>query len=682
MIEQVINNVIDDGILLMQGRPVLTDVPAGVCLQTDAESGGVFVTITAESAKAWHRLPLGQIAALGRFTSSYRTNLFFLEAKAGVQGSEIPIETQCLTIQRTDGSYTLMLPILDTPFRASLEGGEDQRCYLVAESGDPALISNSITALYIALGDDPYALMALAAEAVQRRMKSGRLRGDKPLPAFVDYLGWCTWDAFYQDLSEDKVRYGLQTFADGGVQPKFMILDDGWLSHRQFSTGEHRLTSFEANPRRFPHGLAATVSMAKDEFGVEKFMVWHTMQGYWGGVDEQSLPQYQVFAMTQVFSPGMQHYLSEKDQKAEFIAALVSPKDIYRFFADFHSFLRQQGVDGVKVDCQSALEVVARSHGGRVALMKVYHAALDGSVQANFLGEIINCMSCSNDVIFQTLNSTVTRSSTDFAPGDIQSHGKHLYFNAQSTFWMGEFVHPDWDMFQSGISTGAFHAAARAISGGPVYVSDKPESHDFDILRKLVLSDGTLLRTLLPARPTRTSLFTNPTTDDVLLTVFSVNEGSGVIGAFNCRYIEGKNTLISGSVRAADVEGLVGEDFIAYRHSTGEMTRCQRCEALPVSLPTYGYEIFTFVPIEEGVAPIGLADKYNSAGAIYASGITRAGEHEIVLRDGGDFVAWCVARPSQVLVDEVAQPVLYDEATGKLLVNIPSGEPVVVAIIP
>ena len=32
--------------------------------------------------------------------------------------------------------------------------------------------------------------------------------------------------------------------------------------------------------------------------------------------------------------------------------------------------------------------------------------------------------------------------------------------------------------------------SARAISGGPVYVSDKPGSHDFDLLRKLVLPDG------------------------------------------------------------------------------------------------------------------------------------------------------------------------------------------------
>ena len=40
-----------------------------------------------------------------------------------------------------------------------------------------------------------------------------------------------------------------------------------------------------------------------------------------------------------------------------------------------------------------------------------------------------------------------------------------------------------------------------------MYVSDYPGQHDFDILRRLVLEDGTILRALLPGRPTRDCLF-------------------------------------------------------------------------------------------------------------------------------------------------------------------------------
>lgn len=58
------------------------------------------------------------------------------------------------------------------------------------------------------------------------------------------------------------------------------------------------------------------------------------------------------------------------------------------------------------------------------------------------------------------------------------------------------------------------HAAARAVSGACVYVSDKPGQHDFSILKQLVLSDGSVLRCLLPGRPTLDCLFLDPLRDN------------------------------------------------------------------------------------------------------------------------------------------------------------------------
>ena len=40
-----------------------------------------------------------------------------------------------------------------------------------------------------------------------------------------------------------------------------------------------------------------------------------------------------------------------------------------------------------------------------------------------------------------------------------------------------------------------------------MYVSDKPAEHDFELLRRLVLPDGSVLRASQPARPTRDCLF-------------------------------------------------------------------------------------------------------------------------------------------------------------------------------
>lgn len=45
--------------------------------------------------------------------------------------------------------------------------------------------------------------------------------------------------------------------------------------------------------------------------------------------------------------------------------------------------------------------------------------------------------------------------------------------------------------------------------------SDMPGKHDFELLRKLVLPDGSILRARLPGRPTKDCLFTDPTRDEI-----------------------------------------------------------------------------------------------------------------------------------------------------------------------
>lgn len=68
-------------------------------------------------------------------------------------------------------------------------------------------------------------------------------------------------------------------------------------------------------------------------------------------------------------------------------------------------------------------------------------------------------------------------------------------------------------MIQSLHPAAEYHGAARAIGGCPIYVSDKPGNHNFDLLKKLVLPDGSVLRAQLPGRPTRDCLFSDPARD-------------------------------------------------------------------------------------------------------------------------------------------------------------------------
>lgn len=74
--------------------------------------------------------------------------------------------------------------------------------------------------------------------------------------------------------------------------------------------------------------------------------------------------------------------------------------------------------------------------------------------------------------------------------GTFWLQGCHMVHCAYNSLWMGNFIHPDWDMFQSTHPCADFHAASRAISGGPIYVSDHVGKHNFELLKRLVCLTG------------------------------------------------------------------------------------------------------------------------------------------------------------------------------------------------
>jgi len=149
-----------------------------------------------------------------------------------------------------------------------------------------------------------------------------------------------------------------------------------------------------------------------------------------------------------------------------------------------------------------------------VLLARKYQQALEASIARNFRdNSIISCMSHNTDNLYSSKRSAVVRASDDFWPRDPASHTIHIASVAYNTVFLGEFMQPDWDMFHSVHPMAEYHAAARAVGGCAIYVSDKPGNHDFDLLRKLVLPDGSILRAKLPGRPTRDCLFSDPARD-------------------------------------------------------------------------------------------------------------------------------------------------------------------------
>ncbi|XP_017983531.1 PREDICTED: probable galactinol--sucrose galactosyltransferase 6 [Theobroma cacao] len=669
--------------LIVKDRTILTGVPENVIATSGSESGhveGVFLGAVFDEENSRHVVPIGTLRDV-RFMSCFRFKLWWMAQKMGDQGKDVPLETQFLLVETKEGShldstqenqivYTVFLPLIEGSFRAVLQGNQNDQLELCLESGDADTKASSFThAVFLHAGTDPFSAITEAIRAVKLHVKTFRQRHEKKLPGIIDYFGWCTWDAFYQDVTQEGVESGLESLASGGTPPKFVIIDDGWQSvgadHREennpSSTSDQtdtkqqpllRLTGLKENEKFQKKddptvGIKNIVNIAKEKHGLNYVYVWHAITGYWGGVRPgvEEMEEYGSKIRYPMVSKGVVD--NEPGWKTDAIAVqglgLVNPKNVYKFYNELHSYLASAGIDGVKVDVQCILETLGAGLGGRVELTTQYHQALDASVGRNFPDNgIIACMSHNTDALYCSKQTAVVRASDDFYPRDPVSHTIHIAAVAYNSVFLGEFMLPDWDMFHSLHPAAEYHASARAISGGPLYVSDAPGRHNFEVLKKLVLPDGSILRGRLPGRPTRDCLFTDPARDGVsLLKIWNMNKYTGVLGVYNCQgaawnsaarkntFHQTKDESITGHVKGRDVH-LIAEasvdpdwtgDCAVYSHRTGELITLPYNAAMPVSLKVLEHEIFTVTPIKVlapgfSFAPLGLISMYNSGGAV------------------------------------------------------------------
>ena len=311
----------------------------------------------------------------------------------------------------------------------------------------------------------------------------------------------------------------------------------------------------------------------------------------------------------------------------------VAVNKLEEMYKRMHTYLAEAGIDGVKVDAQSGIGAFGVGNGGGSTIAQACVRAVENSAKSAFssqravtvkdalfnlqlqqkvgtLGSIVRrargilglsaqkrveeldqggildsplaltgCMCHSTENLFNYYETSMARASDDFYPKDMAAQTVHLVSCAYNTVMLGEIATTDWDMFHSKHPFAGMHAAARAISGGPVYVSDSPGNHDPKLLRRLVLPDGGILRAQIPARPTVDCLFSDVQKDGVsAMKLWSMNKVGAVAGIFNVqgsawdrkqrRYVQYMPSMIlpvlTTELRARDIGGtfsnLLGSD--------------------------------------------------------------------------------------------------------------------------
>ncbi|XP_012444097.1 probable galactinol--sucrose galactosyltransferase 1 isoform X3 [Gossypium raimondii] len=666
----------------------------------------------------------------------FRHNFWWMTQWMGTCGKDIPFETQFLVVEVCDGThiedgdkaedqhnsavYAVFLPILEGDFRAVLQGNEQNEIEICLESGDPDIDQFKGSHLvFVAAGSDPYDVITNSLKTVEKHLQTFSHREKKKMPDILNWFGWCTWDAFYTNVSAEGLKQGLESLEKGGTPPKFVIIDDGWQTVGMDPTGIEYRSDCTANfANRLIHikenhkfqkngkghraddtamGLGYVISEMKDRYALKYVYVWHAITGYWGGVKPgiTEMEHYEPKLVYPVSSPGVpsNDYSDVLQSITINGVGLVKPEKAFEFYNDLHSYLASAGIDGVKVDVQSILETLGAGHGGRVKLTRKYHQALEASISSNFHDNaIIACMSHNTDTLYSAKSTAVMRASDDFFPRDQASHTIHIASVAYNTIFIGEFMQPDWDMFHSLHPMAEYHGAARAVGGCAIYVSDKPGQHDFNLLKKLVLPDSSVLRAKYPGRPTRDCLFSDPVRDGKsLLKIWNLNDFTGVIGVFNCQgagwcevtkkmvnHDEQPGTITS-IIRASDVEylfqvaedGWIG-DSIFYSHLGGEVTYLPRNAFMSITLRPREYEVFTIVPVMalssgSKFAPIGLTKMFNSGGAI--KGLKYETENPVAtvimkVRGCGPFGAYSSTKLQRITVDSEEVEFEYEGESG------------------
>ena len=805
----------------------------------------------------------------------------------GTRAADMPPETQFCVAQlpaAVEGEgprarYVALLPLIhNRAFRGTLRpppsGRSPADLVLRMESGTETVAAAAWpSALLVAAGDDVHSLIDVAVTTAASLSGAAKPRTSKRLSPFVDVFGWCTWDAFYSQVSAAGINEGLASLARAGVPARFLIIDDGWqttavdsplrpphtaltatklgaeldlllaaaaavsqgsvdsgaalsslantaavrwpdgasgaamvrraslaglvtqgsdgldagevdastpafwrsprawaasraaavagwatavaelafaagykrlverappksLPMRTFGvlargplragllnfyveTTDHvrRLVSFAAN-RKFsspssgpceamapapPGGLAAVVSHARAAHGVRHVLAWHALYGYWAGVAPHApdMAAAKVAMVAPKPSPGVLDVDPTYEWSPQTLSGVGLATDPAALFAGLHSSLADAGVDGVKVDAQATLGMIGAGDpptGGGPALAAAYHQALEASVASKFPNNaLINCMCHSTEALYSFSDSVLVRSSDDFWPRDPASHTAHVAVNAANSFFLAPLAQPDWDMFHSKHPAARLHAAARAVSGGPVYVSDAPGAHDADLLRRLVLPDGRVLRPSAPGRPSADTLFRDVMRDGVtLIKVGAPNAaGGGVIGVFNtqgahwCRatrrfdLIPGVPTgPLAGCVTPADVPGLEASptgDWVLWSDAEGAVTLVKagggENVGVTTSLARGECDVVALAPVHAvspttKAAAIGLPAYLNTGGAVREAGVGSS-EFWCTLRGSGRAAFWCSAPPARATVGGASVSMEWDAESGVATVIVP-----------
>lgn len=530
-----------------------------------------------------------EVENVRKFVANRLCSPFWSEPCYGENLSELPNDIQGLLVSHGD-SYTFILPIAGKEFICRLKGG-DNSVRLCISKGAGGYVEAGGACAVVSKNDNPYEAVAEAyKKAIVADLIYAKGKSDKQYPQMFEFLGWCSWNALYHEVSEDSLMVKAEEFSNKNIPVKWFMIDDGWSPiNFEMRNGEKvpvTISDIVEDMTKFPNGLSETVKKLKNK-GVSNVGVWHSLTGYWYGIDKSS---------------ELAKQLGDCIIKTNAGCYIPNPKTCNEYFDKLYKYLKESGIDFLKIDTQGNVWEFLKYMPNACEMAAEMHRGFSGKVSEYFDKCAVSCMSMSALSFQNTEDIAVMRSSDDFYPLKQESFVRHIMQNAYNSVFISDLYYCDFDMWWSNHIHSVQSGMLRAISGGPIYISDKIGDSQRESIMPLIEEDGRILRCDNVGKVTVDCLFKNPVKTDGVLKIFNTSGDCGVIAVFNL-----SDRSVEVTVSADDFYG--SGKYTAYVYTRKQFISNSK---IKIELPAGKSEIVNFYKIIDGYILVGDLSKYVS----------------------------------------------------------------------
>ncbi|NWK55026.1 hypothetical protein HW115_05360 [Verrucomicrobiaceae bacterium N1E253] len=547
-------------------------------------------------------------------------------------------------IQLNKQDYLAVLPLCGDHAWAWLAPQQDE-LYLKLGTKGQASVTGNIPVVTWARAASPYdaaqRAWKQASETIQIRGNM-KLRENKTYPEMFQYLGWCSWEHFRKNINEKKLVEAFHTLEANALPIRYMLVDDGHFARDTLLPNT-----------AFPNGYKPLTDLRNDE-GIKWVGMWHALLGNAGGMQKAKAPV------------PVDHLVSTPATKI----AVPKPNaaSISKFITHLTSISKRDDIDFIKVDFYgSLLPLYAGSKGGVPASFPAdNHHALDNpsagtalyarvfqkEIDKQFDG-LLNCNWHIPHFIFNSGESNVGRCGPDYKVNSPRARDV-IFTSFSSIAWLGHTAWGDHDMFHSSDKkAGRMMAISKALSGGPIYLSDHPKHLIPNKVWPLCYQDGQLIRPIAPGAPVPEDLFMNSQDQRMYRTMAPLANRSVAIAFYNLHsYDKSSKQVVLESVLSKDLYAAASAmiqpypgpwaepvgGLLYYDHQSKQATKLPE-SGTNIRIAGFGEHLVQLSPIQKGWSVIGRTDKHLSAATVNINTISQ-NQLSLTLHESGPFAIW------------------------------------------